>query len=292
MEPRLTCLQRSSSLNAGTYKPNQVLIRNSVQTSWSAVPFVYQAMETEKFCLRWNDFETNISTAFKELREDKDFFDVTLACDDDQIQAHKVILSACSPFFKSILKRNSHPHPLIYLKGMRYTDLVAVLNFMYHGEVNVAQEELNTFLGIAEDLKIKGLSQNTTSKKEKDADNEEMVNRNVPKKNASPTIKKVKSLALTPSNTINAQYNDCQNDEIEEIIPVKTEPLDNFNTQNSTLATPAQINQSQAVAANQNIALVENNDNSALYGEDFGEYGDFSEAGEGYEQANESNLQI
>ena len=58
---------------------------------------------SEKFCLRWNDFETNISVAFRELREDKDFFDVTLACDDQQMQAHKVILSACSPFFQEIL---------------------------------------------------------------------------------------------------------------------------------------------------------------------------------------------
>ena len=118
-------------------------------------------MDSDKYCLRWNDFETNISTAFRELRNDQDFFDVTLACDDDQIQAHKIILSACSPFFKSILKRNHHEHPLLYLKGVKYADLVAVLDFMYHGEVHVAQDELNTFLGIAEELKIKGLTQNT-----------------------------------------------------------------------------------------------------------------------------------
>ena len=96
----------------------------------------------EKFCLRWNEFEENISTAFKELKDDEDFFDVTLACDDNQIKAHKVILSACSPFFKSVLKKNPHQHPLLYLKGVRYEDINSVLNFMYHGEVNVAQEEL------------------------------------------------------------------------------------------------------------------------------------------------------
>ena len=85
---------------------------------------------SEKFCLRWNDFESNISGAFRELREDKDFFDVTLACDDDQMQAHKVILSACSPFFRTILRRNKHEHPLLYLKGVKYADLVSVLDFM------------------------------------------------------------------------------------------------------------------------------------------------------------------
>jgi len=119
------------------------------------------ASGSEKFCLRWNDFESNISSAFRELREDKDFFDVTLACDEDQIQAHKVILAACSPFFKTVLRRNRHEHPLLYLKGVKFTDLVSVLNFIYHGEVNVAQEELNSFLAVAEDLKVKGLTQNS-----------------------------------------------------------------------------------------------------------------------------------
>ena len=115
----------------------------------------------EKFCLRWNDFEKNISSSFRELRDDKDFFDVTLACDNNQIQAHKVILSACSPFFRSVLKKNPHEHPLLYLKGIRYEDIISVLNFMYHGEVNVSQDELNCFLAVAEDLKVKGLTQNT-----------------------------------------------------------------------------------------------------------------------------------
>ena len=119
-------------------------------------------MENEKFCLRWNDFESNISVAFRELRDDKDFFDVTLCCDDEQLQAHKVILSACSPFFRNVLRRNPHQHPLLYLKGVKYSDLQSVLNFMYHGEVNVAQEELDSFLSVAEDLKVKGLTQGKT----------------------------------------------------------------------------------------------------------------------------------
>merc|ERR1712106_191372 len=83
----------------------------------------------------------------------------------DQMQAHKLILSACSPFFRTILKRNGHEHPLLYLKGVKYADLVSVLNFMYHGEVNVAQEELNSFLAVAEDLKVKGLTQSSGNTK-------------------------------------------------------------------------------------------------------------------------------
>jgi len=123
-------------------------------------------MANEKFCLRWTDFESNISVAFRELREERDFFDVTLVCNEDQIQAHKVILSACSPFFRSILKKNPHAHPLIYLKGVELNNLQSVLDFIYRGEANVAQEDVNSFLAVAEDLKIKGLTLNQSSKKQ------------------------------------------------------------------------------------------------------------------------------
>ena len=114
------------------------------------------SMSLEKFCLKWNDFEKNVSSAFKDIRDERDFFDVTLACEDEQLEAHKVILSACSPFFKKVLRHNKHPHPLLYLRGVSLNDMKAVLNFMYHGEVNVAQDELNSFLQVAEDLKVKG----------------------------------------------------------------------------------------------------------------------------------------
>jgi len=120
--------------------------------------------QSEKFCLRWNEFENNISKAFGELRGDKDFVDVTLACDDNQLQAHKVILSACSPLFRSLFKKNHHQHPLLFLRGVKYEDILAVLDFIYHGEVNIAQESLNSFLAVAEDLQIKGLTQTDQNK--------------------------------------------------------------------------------------------------------------------------------
>lgn len=109
---------------------------------------------------RWNDFESNISTSFVDLRHKQEFFDVTLSCDhgNRQVQAHKVILAACSPFFRKVLARNPHQNPLIYLKGIDYDNLSAILNFMYHGEVNVAQEDLSGFLKVAEELAVKGLT--------------------------------------------------------------------------------------------------------------------------------------
>ena len=125
---------------------------------------------TEKFCLKWNDFEANIGVAFRELRDDKDFFDMTIACEDNQMEAHKMILAACSPFFRNILRKNPHSHPLLYIKGVRICDLKAILDFMYHGEVQVAQEDLNSFLSVAEELKVKGLTQNKSTPKEKSTD--------------------------------------------------------------------------------------------------------------------------
>ena len=78
-------------------------------------------MTAEKFCLQWNNFQKNIKSSFNELREDTEFTDVTLICKDKQkIEAHKVILSSASQFFKSVLSGINHSHPLIYLKGIKF----------------------------------------------------------------------------------------------------------------------------------------------------------------------------
>ena len=95
---------------------------------------------SEKLCLKWNDFQENVNTAFGRLRKDKEFADVTLACEDGQhMEAHKVILAASSPFFNNLLKRKRHPHPLIYLKGAKFEDLHAMVDFLYYGETNICQ---------------------------------------------------------------------------------------------------------------------------------------------------------
>ena len=100
----------------------------------------------EKLRLQRNDFANNISSAFLNLSSDKDFTDVTLVCEDgQQVEAHKVVLVASSPFFLNILKRNKHPHPLIYMRGVRPENLMAMVDFFYHGEANVYQEHLESF---------------------------------------------------------------------------------------------------------------------------------------------------
>ena len=180
-------------------------------------------MSSEKFCLRWNDFESNISCAFRELREDKDFFDVTLACEEEQMQAHKVILSACSPFFRAVLRKNPHSHPLLYLKGVKYKDMQAVLNFMYHGEVNVAQEDLNSFLSVAEELQVKGLTQGQSGKG--GGGSRETPSRSAPPPSSRPRPTSP-SLPAKKSRPVPAPRA-AEDDEIQEVaVPtVKTEPV-------------------------------------------------------------------
>ena len=114
-------------------------------------------MSSEKFCLKWNDFQKNIGISFGELRDDKDFSDVTLACEDADLEAHKVVLSSCSPFFRRLFKRGKHKHPIIYMRGLKADQLKAVVDFIYFGEVNIVQEKLEPFLELAKDLELKGL---------------------------------------------------------------------------------------------------------------------------------------
>ena len=91
-------------------------------------------MTDEKLCLKWNNFQDVLKASVGDLRVETDFTDVTLACEDQSFKAHKVILSACSPFFKRLLKSHAHPQPLVYMRGIRASEMVALLDFIYYGE--------------------------------------------------------------------------------------------------------------------------------------------------------------
>ncbi|CAH1154070.1 unnamed protein product [Phaedon cochleariae] len=123
----------------------------------------------QQFCLRWNNFQANITSQFETLRDDEDFTDVTIACEGQRLQAHKVVLSACSPFFKELFKTNPCSHPIIFMRDVEARHIIALMEFMYAGEVNVAQAHLPGFLKTAESLKIRGLT-DTSSNVNKDED--------------------------------------------------------------------------------------------------------------------------
>ena len=84
------------------------------------------------YFLNWSQHQANRTLAFNTFRENQQFADVTLACgDDEQLEAHKVILSADSPFFQNILERNHHSHPLFYIRESSTKNLSAMLDFTY-----------------------------------------------------------------------------------------------------------------------------------------------------------------
>ena len=120
----------------------------------------------EKFCLKWNDFQSSLTNSFRNVRNEKDFCDVTLVSDDEvSIKVHKFVLSYSSTFFKTILLNNPHQHPLLYLSGINSTDLNFVLDYIYQGEVQLFQEQLDSFLNVAQMLKIEGLLSNENEDK-------------------------------------------------------------------------------------------------------------------------------
>ena len=113
---------------------------------------------SEKFCLKWNDFQCNVTKSFSNLRKEEDFYDVTLISDDQkQMFAHKVVLSSSSEFFKNILKQNKHSQPLLCLDGINSNELNNILDYIYYGAVNIHQDDLDRFLSISQRLKLEGL---------------------------------------------------------------------------------------------------------------------------------------
>ena len=123
----------------------------------------------ERFCLKWNDFESNISNSFAILRTETQLFDVTLVGQDQKrVSAHRLVLSACSDFFKSIFYSNTHSHPMLYLDGVDSDEINLMLDYIYKGEVKIMQEHLEKFLEVANKFKLEGLlgSNKDTSKTE------------------------------------------------------------------------------------------------------------------------------
>uniref|UniRef100_A0A0A9XPR6 Protein bric-a-brac 2 n=1 Tax=Lygus hesperus TaxID=30085 RepID=A0A0A9XPR6_LYGHE len=116
-------------------------------------------MAVQQFCLRWNNHLPNFISVFTNLLTKELLVDVTLAAEGKQLQAHKVVLSACSTYFQSLFTSNPCQHPIVILKDIKFADLKTMVDFMYYGEVNVSQDQLPAILKTAETLKVKGLAE-------------------------------------------------------------------------------------------------------------------------------------
>ena len=113
----------------------------------------------ERVGLQWDHFESNLGSKFADLRREEHFSDVTLVSEDGQLfKTHKILLSATSPLLDNLLKSEDHPKPLIFLRGARGDLLSCLLDFVYFGQVEVTVSQLEEFVALATDLKVKGLS--------------------------------------------------------------------------------------------------------------------------------------
>ena len=105
--------------------------------------------------LIWKNYDTELPSSFCDLWERREFADVTLSVRDGSIQAHRLVISACSTVLHNILQQNNHPHPLIYLKDISISVLGPIVNFMYYGEIKIAEENINSFLCLAKELQAR-----------------------------------------------------------------------------------------------------------------------------------------
>ena len=113
----------------------------------------------QKFCLKWNQFDQNLKSSLSRMRDSAQLTDVTVLCEDGtRFAAHRLILAACSSFFKQIFITNDNSPAWIYLKGVESLMLRFMLEYVYVGEVEVPEQSLAKFLETAGELKIKGLA--------------------------------------------------------------------------------------------------------------------------------------
>ena len=186
----------------------------------------------DKFCLKWNDFQENIKTSFAELRGDKDLVDVTLACEDGQLEAHKVILSSGSPFFKRLLRKmnSKQMHPFLFMRGLKTRQLTTMVDFIYLGEVNIHQEDLDGFLLLAQELELKGLTEEDNGSEHMERNRSEIAPEGKYEK-----VNRNRSLLDIESSKTKIPYEEHQNPcpaETMTLVPTETSLRDGAHIEN------------------------------------------------------------
>lgn len=118
----------------------------------------------QQYCLRWNNHQTNLTNVFVQLFQSEEFTDTTLFCEGGPpVKCHKMVLAACSSYFQSVFAEVPGKHSAVVLKDVGHSEMKAILDYMYKGEVNIAHDQLAALLKVAEMLKVKGLVQDSNS---------------------------------------------------------------------------------------------------------------------------------
>ena len=178
-------------------------------------------MNSEKFCLKWNDFQVNIAGSLKDL--ENDFCDVTLASEGGHhIVAHRVILAASSPLLRDMLRKNTYSHPLLYMRKIKTEDLQNIVTFMYHGEVNIFQEDLDNFLSLAEEMELKGLT-GTDPPPEEEHQRQMKTKpsiKTIPKSIASTLLEDDKEMLTGLFDDFEEIVSDSSNSKVRAVVPI------------------------------------------------------------------------
>ena len=189
---------------------------------------------SEKFCLKWNDFTSNVSKSFGLLRTAEYLHDVTLVADDHkQVSAHKLVLSACSEYFKDIFKNNNNKlsHPILCLDGISSADLENILGYIYNGEIQIYHEHLDRFLGIAQRFKLEGLLSDNNS----DLENQEAEGiETYLTKYENPGEEYVPQLDMK-TKPVRSQASSSRDVALMEKVPVSTEEMDDIRNKTNEL---------------------------------------------------------
>ena len=166
-------------------------------------------MNQEKYNLNWHTYSDHLREMLHEMMKSDQLTDVTLVCDDKkQFKAHKIVLSACSSVFKSIINDLPQDSSVIYLRGIQHQEMESILEFMYLGVATFYQERMNEFLNVAKSLEVKEISREVEFGDE-DVDSEELGESNT----SNDMISDLPSAAEKIINDTNSEKIITQNEE-------------------------------------------------------------------------------
>ena len=175
-------------------------------------------MSAEKFSLKWNDFQRNVSNSFSKLRQESRLYDVTLVTNDHQlVSAHKLVLSACSEVFSNIFNSNNSPNMMLYLDSVDIKEINLMLDYIYQGEVSIGQEYLDRFLEIATKFQLQGLLTDDNGEEVQETQHYETYVETKEKEYIDEIIPEEKGkIVKERSIIVNNQNLKANNDEIED----------------------------------------------------------------------------
>lgn len=209
-------------------------------------------MATQAFCLKRNNHLNDMVVDLEEMLKDENMVDVALSCEEGIIKAHKIILSACSTYFRQIFSKVqlNNQYPIIIIKDMSYQDLKYIVDFIYRGEITVPQNHLNSVLKSAEALKIKGLADvnnenNQTNRTTNKVDDEHQSIGNRKKKKKRRKINSDEQMKKDKLQNSSEEVTDYTDD--DDIL------VHNQNTQSTTVQSHQTLSSLSSLNAAQNI---------------------------------------